>query len=58
MTITDFILELMEEKYTWCPLGLSHIANAKTITSIDASERGEGVSSFDSMDELFKDLET
>lgn len=56
MSITDFMLELVEEKYTWCPLGLSHIPNAETIASIEASERGEGVKSFNSMDELFKDL--
>lgn len=56
MSITDFMLELVEEKYTWCPLGLSHIPNAETIASIKASERGEGVKRFNSMDELFKDL--
>ncbi len=56
MSITDFMLELVEEKYTWCPLGLRHIPNIETISSIEASERGEGVKSFNSMDELFKDL--
>ena len=25
MSITDFMLQLVEEKYTWCPLGLNHI---------------------------------
>lgn len=56
MTITDFILQLVEEKYTWCPLELSHQPNAETIASIEASEKGEGVKSFNSMDDLFKDL--
>lgn len=56
MTITDFILQLVEEKYTWCPLGLSHIPNAETIASIESSERGEGIKKFKSMDNLFKDL--
>ncbi len=45
-----------EEKDTWCPLGLSHIPNAETIVSIEASEKGIGVKSFSSMDALFKDL--
>jgi len=56
MSITDFMLELVEEKYTWCPVELSHIPNTETIASIEASERGERVKSFDSMDALFKDL--
>lgn len=56
MSITDFMLELVEEKYTWCPLGLSHIPNAETIASMEASGRGEGIKSFDSMDDLFKEL--
>ena len=57
MSITDFMLELVEEKYTWCPLGLRHIPNMETVSSIEASERGEGVKQFKSMDDLFKDLE-
>lgn len=56
MSITDFILELVEEKYTWCPLGLSHTPNAETIASIEASEKGEGVKSFKSIEDLFEDL--
>ncbi len=56
MSITDFMLGLVEEKYTWCPLGLSHNPNAETIASIEASEKGEGVKSFNSIDDLFKDL--
>lgn len=56
MSITDFMLELVEEKYTWCPIGLSHIPNAETIASIEASKKGEGIKSFNSMDDLFKDL--
>jgi hypothetical protein len=56
MSITEFMLKLFEEKYSWCPLGLSHVPNAETIESIESSERGEDVKSFDSMDDLFKDL--
>jgi hypothetical protein len=56
MSITDFLLGLVEEKYTWCPLGLSHIPNAETVASIEASEKGKGIKSFNSMDAMFKDL--
>lgn len=56
MSITAFVLGLVEEKYTWCPLDLSHIPNAETVASIEASEKGKGVKSFASMDDLFKDL--
>lgn len=56
MSITDFMLNLFEEKYSWCPLGLSHVPNTETIESIESSEKGKGVKKFDSMDDLFKDL--
>lgn len=56
MTITDFILNLVEEKYTWCPIGYNHTPNAETIASIEASEKGKGVKSFKTMDDLLKDL--
>lgn len=56
MSITEFMLKLVEDKYTWCPLGLSHIPNAETIASIEASEKGKGVKSFKSIDDLFEDL--
>lgn len=56
MNITAFMLELVEEKYTWCPLLLDHTPNSKTIASIEASEKGVGIKSFQSMDALFEDL--
>lgn len=56
MSITEFMLALVEEKYTWCPLELSHLPNKETISSIEASESGKGVKSFSSMDDLFKEL--
>lgn len=56
MSITDFMLELVEQKFTWCPLELSHSPNAETITSIEDSEKGKGIKSFESMDDLYKDL--
>lgn len=55
-TIIDLMLEQVEEKCTSCPLDLSHTANNKTVSSIEASERGEGVKRFYSIDALFKDL--
>ncbi len=56
MSITAFMLGLVEEKYTWCPVGLGHIPNEETIASIEASERKKGIKSFNSIDEMFKDL--
>lgn len=56
MSITDFMLKLFDEKYTWCPLGLNHVLNNETILSIEASENEKGVKKFESMDDLFKDL--
>lgn len=56
MSITDFILQLFEEKYNRCSLGLSHVPNDETRDSIEASERGEGIERFDSIDDLFKNL--
>lgn len=56
ISITDFMLGLVEEKFTWCPVALSHVPNAETIESIEASERGEGVKKFKSIDDLFEDL--
>lgn len=40
MSITDFMLQLFEEKYSWCPLGLSHVPNDETIASMESSEKG------------------
>src|SRR5262249_42115729 len=56
MSITDFMLELVEEKYTWCPLSLSHEPNDVTLASIEASEKGKGIKKFHSMADLFKDI--
>jgi hypothetical protein len=56
MSITDFMLQLVEEKYSWCPLGLSHVLNPDTIASIETSEKKEGIKTYSSMDELFKDF--
>jgi hypothetical protein len=56
MSITDFMLSLVEDKYNLCPLGLDHTPNAETVASIEASERGEGLHVFDSPEEMFKSL--
>jgi hypothetical protein len=56
LSITNFLLGLVEEKYTWCPLELSHVPNEETISSIEESEKGKDVKSFDSIEDLYKDL--
>lgn len=54
MSVADFMLCLVEEKYISCPL--EHTPNTETIDSIEASERGEGLHRFDSAEEMFKSL--
>ena len=56
MSMTDFILQLLEEKYGWCPLGLNHSPNAEIIAAIESNEKGKEIKSFDSMNALFEDL--
>ncbi len=56
MSITDFMLALVEDRYANCPFGLNHIPNAETIASIEASERGNGLHTYDSPDDMFKSL--
>ena len=56
MTITDFLLTLVEERYSKCPYGFNHTPNVETIEAIEESERGEGLHSFDSPEEMFKNL--
>jgi len=48
MSITDFMLSLVEEKYSPCPLGRAHFPNKETIASIKGSEKGKGLHIFDS----------
>ncbi len=55
-SITDFLLDLVEEKYTWCPLELSHVPNEETISSIEKSEKGKDLKGFESMGDLYEDL--
>jgi hypothetical protein len=35
----------------------SHVPNAETVEALDASERGEGLMSFDSIDDFFRSME-
>ncbi len=56
MSVSDFFLSLIEDKFYCCPLGLSHIPNEETVAALEESERGEGIRSFDSIEDLFKAL--
>ena len=49
----------VDDYLDWCEergKELNHIPNAETIASIEASEKGEGVKNFKSIDHLFEDL--
>jgi hypothetical protein len=52
----EFMLSLARERFQGCPIGHHHIPNAATVASIEASEKGEGIMSFTSADEMFKYL--
>ena len=41
MSITDFMLQLFEEKYSRCPFGLNHVPNADTIAPIEFKREGK-----------------
>ncbi|MCB1118491.1 MAG: hypothetical protein KDK65_00870, partial [Chlamydiia bacterium] len=53
-TISEFILSLVHEKFSHCIW--DHHPNEETIKSIEMSEKGKGVSTFDNPDDLFKSL--
>jgi len=50
------MIKTKEEKKERCPLDKGHTPNKETIESIQLSEKGEGISRFNSMEDLFKDL--
>jgi hypothetical protein len=54
MTLNDFILDCVWEKVATC--SHSHTPNAETAAALDATERGEGLIHFDSVEEFIKSL--
>lgn len=55
MTLNEFVMKCVRERISQC--NHSHIPNAQTAAALDASERGEGIISFDSIDDFFKSME-
>lgn len=56
MTLNDFILDCVLTKISSCPH--SHIPNETTADILDASEKGEGLIHFDSVDDFLKSLKS
>jgi len=55
MTLNEFVMDCVRERMNKCKR--SHVPNAETAAALDASERGEGIISFDSIDDFFKSME-
>lgn len=55
MTLNEFVMDCVRERINKC--NRSHVPNAETAAALDASERGEGIISFDSIDDFFKSME-
>ena len=55
MTLNEFVMDCVRERINKCTR--SHVPNAETAEALDASERGEGLISFDSIDDFFKSME-
>ncbi len=54
-TLNEFVMDCVRERINKC--NRSHIPNDETAEALDASERGEGIISFDSIDDFFKSME-
>ena len=55
MTINEFVMACVRERMNKCKH--SHIPNAETAAVLDASERGENIITFNSIDDFFKSME-
>jgi hypothetical protein len=54
-TLNEFVMDCVRERINKC--NRSHIPNKETADALDASERGEGIILFDSIDDFFKSME-
>lgn len=54
-SLNDFIMECVRMKITRCKR--SHVPNEETAAALDASERGEGIIPFDSIEDFFNSME-
>ncbi len=53
-TINEFVMSCVREHVNKC--NRAHIPNDETAATLDASERGENIISFDSIDDFFKSM--
>lgn len=54
-TLNDFVMDCVRMKIARCKL--SHTPNKQTAAILDATERGEGIIMYDSIDDFFKSME-
>ena len=54
-TLNQFVMDCVKMKIAKCKY--SHTPNEKTKATLDASEKGEGIVMFDSIDDFFKSME-
>lgn len=54
-TLNEFVIDCVREHINKCTR--SHIPNAETAAALDATERGEGIISFNSIEDFFKSME-
>lgn len=54
-TLNEFVLEAVRMRVKNC-CSKSHIPNSETKKALDATERGEGLIYFDSIDDFFKTM--
>ena len=54
-TLNEFVMDCVRMRVSGCKH--SHIPNAETAAALDASERGEGIIMYDSIDDFFKSME-
>ena len=54
MTLNDFILDCILTRISGCPH--PHIPNEETAAALDATEKGEGLIHFDTVEDFLKSL--
>ena len=54
-SLNDFVMDCVRMKFSKCQH--SHFPNEETAASLNATERGEGIIMFDSIEDFFKSME-
>jgi len=54
-TLNEFVMDCVRTKVAMCKQ--SHVPNKKTASALDATQRGEGITMFHSIEDFFKSME-